>query len=86
MTRLSETDKRFREQPFTNAECDGCGDLIEQAVKQERERCAKIAEDFRPNGEDGPHFRIRTVGACIAVAIRRGGAHVPPVLVGGPFA
>lgn len=44
MTNLRETDKRFRDPPFTAAECDGCGDTIE--TKAEEKACPKCSGYF----------------------------------------
>lgn len=52
---------------------DGLAKEVKRAVAEERERCAKIAEEFMAADKDAPVFRGRTVGYAIAVAIRKSG-------------
>lgn len=43
------------------------------AVIGERERCAKVAENFYLSAgeKDAPTFRMKTIGECIAFSIRK---------------
>lgn len=46
--------------------------LLKQTLAGERSRCAKIAEEYHLILQDSPNFRVKTVGECIARAIREG--------------
>lgn len=46
---------------------------VDRAVAAERERCAKLAEQYWSTAKNfqGSNYSLRTVGECIATAIRK---------------